>query len=194
AVALDCEMVGVGEKSISGIARISAIDYLTGEILIDTLVQPTQLVKDWRTKYSGITEEAMTEAIAQGNILSGWPEARASLFKHIDANTVLVGQSLQHDLLALGIQHKQIVDSAILTSAAVGRNAKRRWGLKDLCAQLLSIKIQNDDKAGHNSVDNAFAAREVVLWCLRNPDKLKQWGKKQRNEYYGKTTYKSKTG
>jgi hypothetical protein len=75
AVALDCEMVGVGDKSISEIARISAIDYLTGEIFINTLVQPTQPVKDWRTKYSGITEEAMTEAIAQGKILSGWPEA-----------------------------------------------------------------------------------------------------------------------
>jgi hypothetical protein len=48
-VALDCEMVGVSEKNISEIARISAIDYLTGEILIDTLVQPTQPVKDWRT-------------------------------------------------------------------------------------------------------------------------------------------------
>jgi DNA polymerase III epsilon subunit-like protein len=192
AVALDCEMVGVGEKSISEIARISAIDYLTGEILIDSLVQPTQPVKDWRTKYSGITEDAMTEAIAQRKILSGWPEARASLFRHIDANTVLIGQSLQYDLLALGIQHERIVDSAILASAAVGRNAKRQWGLKDLCTQLLGIKIQNDDKAGHDSVEDAFAAREVVLWCMRHPDRLKQWGKKQRKEYYGKTMHKSK--
>jgi DNA polymerase III epsilon subunit-like protein len=79
-----------------------------------------------------------------------------------------------------------------LASAAIGRNAKRRWGLKDLCTQLLGIKIQNDDKAGHDFIEDAFAVREVVLWCIRHPDKLKQWGEKQRNEYYGKTRHKSK--
>jgi DNA polymerase III epsilon subunit-like protein len=186
AVALDCERVRVGESSVSEVARISAIDYLTGEVLIDTFVQPTQPVVDWRTKWSGITEEAMNEAIAEGKALNGWPEARASLFKHIDANTVLVGQSLQHDLTALGIQHHQVVDSAILASAAVGRNIKKQWGLKDLCTQFLGVEIQNDDSIGHNSVEDSFAAREVVLWCIEHQSELKRWGKKQRTEYYGK--------
>jgi DNA polymerase III epsilon subunit-like protein len=191
AVALDCEGVRVGENGVSEVARISAIDYLTGDILIDTLVQPTEPVTDWRTKYSGITEEAMVEAIAQGKTLNGWPEARASLFEHIDANTVLVGQSLQRDLIALGIKHQQIVDTAILTAGAVGRKVKKRWGLKDVCNQLLGVTIQNHGEAGHDSVEDAFAAREVVLWCIQHPGKLRQWGKKQRIEYYGKPWQKS---
>jgi DNA polymerase III epsilon subunit-like protein len=192
AVALDCEMVGVGDNKNSEIARISAIDYLTGEILIDTLVEPLQRVTDWRTKYSGITKATMTAAVTQGRILKGWPGARVSLFNHIDANTVIVGHALNHDLIALGIQHQRVVDSAILTSGAVGSNIKRRWGLKDLCNQLLGIEIQNQGKAGHDSVEDAFAAREVVLWCIEHPDRLKQWGLKQRKDHYSKKTLKPK--
>ena len=184
AVALDCEMVGIGNKNESEVARISAIDYLTGEILIDALVQPTKPVTDWRTEYSGITEEVLVSAVAQGKTLMGWPEARASLFKHIDTATVLIGQSLNFDLVALGIQHERIVDSAILASDAVGPGVKRQWGLKNLCNQLLHIKIQNHGKAGHDSVEDAFAAREVVLWCIDHPDALSRWGVKRRNEYY----------
>jgi hypothetical protein len=143
AIALDCEMVGVGDNKNSEIARISAIDYLTGEILIDTLVEPLQRVTDWRTKYSGITKTTMTAAITQGRILKGWPGARVSLFNHVDANNNIVGHALNHDLIALGIQHQRVVDSAILASGAVGSNVKRGWGLKDLCDHLLGIKIQN---------------------------------------------------
>ena len=87
AIALDCENVGVGE------------------ILIDTLVQPLQSVTDWRTKYSGISESTMTAAVIQRRIVQGWPEARVSLFNHIDANTIIVGQGLNHDLIGLGIKH-----------------------------------------------------------------------------------------
>jgi DNA polymerase III epsilon subunit-like protein len=186
AIALDCEMVGVGDKNESEIARISAIDYLTGEILIDTLVQPTQFVTDWRTKFSGITKEAMSTAILQGRTLQGWPVARALLFEYIDADTVLIGQALHFDLIALGIQHQRVVDSAILASEAVGHGVKRRWGLKDLCDQLLDIKIQKDGQVGHDSVEDAFAAREMVLWCINHPSALSRWGKKRRNEYYSK--------
>jgi DNA polymerase III epsilon subunit-like protein len=192
AVALDCEMIGVGDNNDSEVARISVIDYLTGEILIDTLVQPLQRVTNWRTKYSGISKKIMATAINQGKVLQGWPGARASLFNHIDANTVIVGQALNHDLIALGIQHQRIVDSAILTSAAVGPNIKRRWGLKDLCDQLLGIQIQNHGKTGHDSVEDAFAAREVVLWCIEHPKKLKEWGSKQRKDYYSKKMQKPK--
>ncbi|CAN9093009.1 unnamed protein product [Alternaria alternata] len=185
-------MVGAGDKNESEIARISAIDYLTGEILIDTLVQPTQFVKDWRTKFSGITKEAMSTAISLGKALQGWPEARAALFEYIDTETVLIGQSLHFDLIALGIQHQRVVDSAILTSEAVGPKVKKRRGLKDLCDQLLNIKVQTDRKLGHDSVEDAFAAREVVLWCVNHPDALSRWGEKQRNEHYSQKKRKGK--
>jgi len=178
-------MVGINPNNTSSLARISVIDYLTNEILIDTLVEPTQPVTDWRTKYSGITRQAMATAVLQGKVLRGSAEARVELFKYVDSNTILVGHALQHDLLALGIRHDRIVDSAILAAEAVGRGVKRRWGLKDLSSQLLDIKIQGGEKVGHDSVEDAFAARELVLWCIEHPNKLRMWGEGKRKAYYG---------
>ncbi|KAI4622489.1 uncharacterized protein J4E87_006431 [Alternaria ethzedia] len=185
AICIDCEMVGVAPNDTSALARMSVIDYLTNEILIDTLVQPTEPVTDWRTKYSGITRQAMATAMSQGKALRGSAEARAELFKYVDSDTILVGHALQHDLLALGIRHDRIVDSAILAAEAVGKGVKRRWGLKDLASQLLDIKIQSSDKVGHDSVEDAFAAGEVVLQCIEQPNKLRMWGERKRKEYYG---------
>ena len=181
AVALDCEMVGV-VRGKSEVARISAIDVLTGEVLIDTLVQPTQKVTAWRTKYSGITKKAMTTAVAENCVLKGWPEACAELWKYIDSNTILVGHALNHDLDELRMQHGRVVDSAIVAKDAVGSGINRQWGLKALCDQFLGIAIQNHGKQGHDSVEDACAAREVVLWCLAHPEKLAVWGRKAREE------------
>ena len=181
AVALDCEMVGI-VRGKQEVARISAIDVLTGEVLIDTLVQPTQKVTDWRTKWSGITKKAMTTAVTENRVLNGWPEARAELWKYIDSNTILVGHALNHDLDELRMQHLRVVDSGILATDAVGPGIDRKWGLKALCDQFLGIAIQNHGKQGHDSVEDAFAAREVVLWCLEHPKKLAIWGRKAREE------------
>jgi DNA polymerase III epsilon subunit-like protein len=185
AVALDCEMVGV-TKGKSEVARISAIDCLTGEVLIDTMVQPTQPITDCRTKFSGITKKAMTAAVAEKRALKGWPAARAELWKYIDSDTILIGQALHHDLDALRMQHWQVVDSAILARDAVGAGVSRQWGLKTLCDQLLGIDIQNAGNKGHDSVEDAFAAREVVLWCIGHQDELAVWGKRQKEEYFRK--------
>ncbi|KAF2621303.1 hypothetical protein BU25DRAFT_240139 [Macroventuria anomochaeta] len=60
AIVLNCEMVGIGPKATtSELARLSAVDFLTGELLVDTLVQPLSTVTDWRTQWSGITAEAL---------------------------------------------------------------------------------------------------------------------------------------
>jgi DNA polymerase III epsilon subunit-like protein len=177
AIVLDCEMVGVGHKgSISALARLSAIDFLTGELLIDKLVQPTQMVVDWRTKYSGITAKAMQAARDSGEILEGDATAREMLSRHMDDETVLIGHALYNDLEVLGIQHEKVVDSASLVEAAVGHSVRTMWGLKKVCKELLGIDIQDAGKKGHDSVEDALAAREVVLWCMEFPKVLQAWG------------------
>ena len=53
-VALDCEMVGVGESgSKSALARVVVINYY-GNVLIDTHCLPKERVTDYRTRVSGI--------------------------------------------------------------------------------------------------------------------------------------------
>ena len=174
AVALDCEMAGVQGGS-SELILLCAVDFLSGACLINTLVEPTERVVDWRSRYSGVTRQAMATATAQRKTLKGWKAARAALWKCIDADTILVGQSLQHDLDVLRMVHFRIVDAGLLAQNAVGPGVTRQWGLKILCQELLDIEIQNNKK-GHDCVEDTLAAREVVLWCIQRPDELANWG------------------
>jgi DNA polymerase III epsilon subunit-like protein len=187
AIVLDCEMVGVGHEGLtSELARVSVIDFFTGVLLVDTIVQPLLDVKDWRTQWSGITAKDMNEAVASGEALKGSTAARAELFKIMDSQTILVGHSLQFDLAALGIRHEATVDSSILAKSAVGRGVKREWALKTLCKELLKITVQDNGKNGHDAVEDALAAREVVLWCLQHKAELKSWGEKKTKEHSNK--------
>lgn len=182
AVALDCEMVGVRAENgqeVSVLARLGALDYLTGEVLIDVLVEPEGHVIDWRTPYSGITPSLMNEAINNGKTLKGWKEARDLLWQFIDTQTILVGHALHNDLKVLRMVHTMVVDSEILTKEAVGPNTARTWGLKHLSAELLRFLVQ-DKQEGHDCMEDAFAAREVVLWCLRNPADLQRWAAEKK--------------
>ncbi|KAF3004364.1 hypothetical protein E8E13_009815 [Curvularia kusanoi] len=187
AIVLDCEMVGVGPKgTISALARLSAIDFLTGELLIDILVQPFKPVIDWRTTWSGITPALFTAAKAKGQVLEGTAAARRELLQYMDARTVLVGHALHYDLKALGIGHTVTIDSAKLARAAVGNSVKKDWGLKVLCRELLGVTVQDHGKNGHDSVEDALAARELVLWCLSHPEELGRWGARKKEEVEAK--------
>ena len=65
-VALDAEMVGVGQYGQnSSIARVVIIDW-SGEVLFDEYIKQTQPVTDYRTFISGITPEIMDEATDLG--------------------------------------------------------------------------------------------------------------------------------
>jgi DNA polymerase III epsilon subunit-like protein len=180
AVALDCEMAG-GLGGSSELILVCMVDFLSGEFLVNSLVQPTNRVIDWRTRYSGVTRNAMTTAKAQGNTLNGWKAARAALWEYIDADTILVGQSLQHDLDVLRMIHSRVVDAGILTRIAVSPTFSRQWGLKTLCRELLDMEIQNSKK-GHDCMEDTLAAREVVLWCIERPLELAAWGQVKHKE------------
>ena len=55
-VAIDCEMVGVGDGTESVLARVSIVNY-HGHVLLDTYVKTKEEVKDYRTWVSGIEPE-----------------------------------------------------------------------------------------------------------------------------------------
>ncbi|KAI1478726.1 ribonuclease H-like domain-containing protein [Daldinia eschscholtzii] len=184
ALVIDCEMVGVSGGR-SELARICIVDLFTREVLVDSLVLPTEIVRDWRTKYSGITPAMMAQARANNTALNGWPTARAKLFELADANTILIGHSLNNDLHAIHVTHSRIVDSAILASEAVfgkGNKLGRKWSLKSLSEELLGIKIQSS-KGGHDCLEDTLASREIVLWCFREREKLATWAKDALAKY-----------
>lgn len=188
---LDCEMVGV-EGGASELVSLTAVDFLTGELVVNSLVEPRQPVVDWRTQIHGISPAGLAMARARGLTLDGWQTARAELFKHVDQDTVLIGHSLQYDLAALHIRHACVVDSAILASEAVfGKKGKPRYwglGLKDICNDLLGLKIREGaplsaDKV-HDGLEDVLAAREVVLCCLEQPAVFRTWARGKRNSFW----------
>ncbi|KAH1929329.1 hypothetical protein KXV48_002462 [Aspergillus fumigatus] len=177
-VALDCEMVEV-KGGDSEVAQVCAVDTLTGEVIVDIYVVPSKTVTDWRTPWSGVSQRLLEEMKEAGKTVNGWEEARKALWAHIDADTILVGQSLQHDLDVMRMVHLNIIDTAILSREAVAKNCKQNWGLKRLCKQMLDRDIQQS-RGGHDCLEDTMATREVVLWCVRHPGKFQEWAVSQR--------------
>ncbi|KAL2705079.1 hypothetical protein AAEP93_000329 [Penicillium crustosum] len=183
AIVLDCEMI---ETTVctSELAFITAIDFLTGEVLINSYVTPTAPVTNWLTPVSGITQEKMDTAIAEGNVFVSNADARGALRKFLNRDTVLIGHALQHDLRTLSLIHGRIVDTSVITSEAVFSDVSsktalpRIWGLDTLAEELIGIKTRRGE--GHNSLEDALATREILIWCLRGPQCLKHWAKKTR--------------
>ena len=96
AVAIDCEMVGVGDKGVdSMIARVSIVNERC-ECVYDAYVQPTEDVVDYRTAVSGIRASDLRK------------ESGARPFKAVQKEVtdlvegrVLVGHAIHNDLEVL---------------------------------------------------------------------------------------------
>ncbi|RAK95664.1 uncharacterized protein BO80DRAFT_368202, partial [Aspergillus ibericus CBS 121593] len=184
AVVIDYKIVQV-TRGRWEIAYLGAVDFLTGEVLINRFVAPRGRVTSWDTKNSGITPSAMAAAIESGQALRGWLRARWELWKYVDSDTVLIGHFLNNGLDTLGMIHSRVVDLAILTAEAVfhtlcpAEPLTRIWGLKALAGDLLARKVQGGRK-GHGVVEDAITIRDVVIWCLKYPDLLCSWAEKTR--------------
>lgn len=198
AVVLDCEMVGSRPGRPEQVISVSAVCFLTGETLVDALVEPAEQVRGWRSKVHGITRATVAAAVASGRaLLGGRQAAAAALLEHVDENTVLVGHALRGDLRALGLAHARVVDSAILTAEAApvpvdaetgGKGGRklggRTVGLEKLCRELVGLQIRRGGNGGggagqeptyHESLEDVLATREVMIWCLRYPGELREW-------------------
>lgn len=177
ALVLDCEMVGVSEGR-KELAFLVAVDLLTGDVLINNFVHPTNIVRNWSTRSSGITCASMKAAVKDNLALRGWKAAREMLFKYMDSNTILVGHALHNDLNVLGVVHPTIIDTEILTADAVyrplARPFRRTWSLKALTNDFLGLKIQAG-KHGHSALKDAMATRQVLLHCIKSPLDLEAW-------------------
>ena len=162
--------------------KVSAVDFLSGETLLDTLVLPTAKVRRWKTEITGITDQIMKEATVRGQSVRGWAEARFELWQHIDGSTVLIGQSLHHDLEVLGMLHTQVVDSAILAAKTIDLPGVKTIGLKKMCKEILNVNIQCSNGGMHDCLEDVLTSRELVLHWIYNTQKLQRWALLKREE------------
>jgi hypothetical protein len=177
-VVLSCSKV-VLANGLQEAVKIAAIDLSTCRILLNHFVctDPTAPVANWRSPETGLFSwDDMESARKHGfKIFKGWSTARAALWKFIDKDTVVVGHNLRGDLDALRMVHGRAVDMAkVAEKAAKGPLNKVQLGLDSLCRAYPGQVLKSDPEFGREPLMNAFAARELGLWIVKNKDKFER--------------------
>ncbi|XP_043256997.1 RNA exonuclease 4 isoform X2 [Colletes gigas] len=151
-VAMDCEMVGIGDGTESMIARVSIVNR-HGSCIYDKYVKPREPVQDYRTKVSGIRPH---------NLQTGEQfEVVQKEVAEILRGRILVGHALKHDLDVLYLSHprKHLRDtSRFKTFRQLSRG--NTPSLKKLAYELLGREIQTGE---HSSVEDAKAAMQLYV-------------------------------
>ncbi|NWR91183.1 REXO4 exonuclease, partial [Furnarius figulus] len=151
AVAMDCEMVGVGPKGEDSIvARVSIVNQF-GKCIYDKYVKPTEEVTDYRTAVSGIRPKNLNA----GEDFKTVQKEVADILK----GRILVGHALRNDLKVLFLDHpqKKIRDTQRYKPFKE-RVKSSRPSLKLLCETLLNVQVQT---AEHCSIQDAQAAMRL---------------------------------
>ncbi|XP_063981672.1 RNA exonuclease 4 [Diachasmimorpha longicaudata] len=151
-VAMDCEMVGIGDGTESMLARVSLVNR-HGACIYDKYVKPRETVQDYRTPVSGIRPHHLQS----GEEFHVVQEEVANILR----GRILVGHALKNDLSVLFLSHQKrhLRDTSRYT---LFRNISKgnTPSLKKLAAELLGIDIQTGE---HNSVEDARTAMQLYV-------------------------------
>lgn len=153
ALGIDCEM-GFTTKGFE-LLRVTAMDFFTGEEVLDVLVKPIGEVVDLNSRWSGISEikpDALT-----------FDELIALLGEIMDPNTILIGHGLENDLNSMRLIHSKVVDTAILYPK-FKTSPRYRYPLKFLTFKYLGKTIQTGE---HDSGEDALAAIDIVKYFIQ---------------------------
>lgn len=158
-VAMDCEMVGIGQDGKKSSPACVTIVNWEGKVLLHAYLRQTEPVTDYRTHVSGITAQHVENAKLT-------IEQCRTMVLEILYNCVLVGHALTNDLEALNITHPWwlIRDTAAYEPFMKkrGHDNTRLWPrkLKDLVRTKLGRHIQTEG-IPHSSYEDACAALDL---------------------------------
>ncbi|KAJ5174268.1 uncharacterized protein N7482_000145 [Penicillium canariense] len=169
-IALDCEM-GLTDMGEPELIRVSAVDYFSGETLLDALVFPK--VKMWHlnTQYSGVSWPMLYDAHLKDNTIAGRDVARQLLWNFVGPETIVITHGGREDFLALRWLHPNVIDTLECEDRRFDPEHPRT--LKNLAKVHLGREIQRTGR-GHDSLEDARACRDLLHWYVQNlPAKMK---------------------
>ncbi|KAG7320977.1 hypothetical protein KOW79_015392 [Hemibagrus wyckioides] len=151
AIAMDCEMVGVGpggEESI--LARVSIVNYF-GKCVYDKYVKPTEKVTDYRTAVSGIRPADIEHG-------ENFKTVQQEVAKILEGR-ILVGHAIHNDLKILLLDHPKRHTRDTQKYKPFKKIVKSgRPALRVLCQEILNVKVQQGE---HSSVQDAQATMRL---------------------------------
>jgi RNA exonuclease 1 len=77
-------------------------------VILDEFVKPNQPVVDYRTFITGLTAQDLEKATISV------VDIQEKLLMFISEDTILVGQSLNHDLKVLKVDHARVIDTSLV--------------------------------------------------------------------------------
>jgi RNA exonuclease 4 len=160
-IALDCEMVGIGNNNMSVLAHVAISDFWGNQLYNEYVIPSTGInsITQYRTKWSGVTKSMLVE---KGRPFEEVKEA----VKSIIGDRIVVGHGLDNDFKVLEFRpekHK-IWDTVMLDEY------KRPNGLPNSLKKLASRVAQNEiqqekNKNGkpksHSPLEDARAAMNI---------------------------------
>lgn len=156
--AIDCEMC-ITVDNMSELTRISIVDEEM-RVVYNELVKPPNPITNYLTRYSGITKDMMK------NVTTTLEDVQHFMRKNLPRDAIFCGHSLNSDLTALKLFHPYVIDTSVIYSRSGVRSQKPR--LKTLAYELLGKEIQTSDAIGHDSLEDAVTAMELVKLKLVN--------------------------
>ena len=156
---IDCEMVETAKGS--ELARISVVNEAL-ECIYDTFVKPVTHINDYRTKFSGITEETLKD------VSTTLQDVQEKLKSLLPPKCIITGHSLENDFHAMKLIHPYVIDTSCIFTPLSSPMFKPK--LKKLTMELLSREIQGGSD-GHDSIEDAAACMRLVqLKLKKGPD------------------------
>ncbi|XP_057372775.1 uncharacterized protein LOC130693613 [Daphnia carinata] len=155
--AIDCEWCLCVDGSI-GLARV-AIANEKLQPVYHAYVLPDKPVKDYSTKWSGITPSLLR------GVQKTLCHIQEDISKLLPPDAILVGHSLRGDLIALQLFHPYIIDSSVIFNMTGCRFMKSK--LQFLSKLFCNRDIQLSNK-GHDPNEDALSTMELVLLKLKN--------------------------